>query len=177
MGKSFFDKIQAKLELLRLEKRYTRSRHRRSAFVSNAVYVDGEYVFQTPNSTGSSTTTTASGGIDALHGDRARPEPPVAHLPLDEVHEEDEREADRRMDEEYQREQQQQQKQQQKQQRKRFNRFSTSAAPTPREVETENDGYQRKKLNRYSSMPGFGGGYDANKSTPRVQERRLSMIR
>ncbi|KAI0189087.1 hypothetical protein EV127DRAFT_408973 [Xylaria flabelliformis] len=51
----FFDKIQSKLELYRLEKRYTRNRHRRSTFISNAQYVDGEYVFQTPSSTGSST--------------------------------------------------------------------------------------------------------------------------
>ncbi|KAI0409111.1 hypothetical protein F4802DRAFT_232583 [Xylaria palmicola] len=52
----FFEKIQSKLELYRLEKRYTRNRHRRSTFTSNAMYVDGEYVFQTPSSTGSSAT-------------------------------------------------------------------------------------------------------------------------
>ncbi|KAI1364012.1 hypothetical protein F5Y08DRAFT_340092 [Xylaria arbuscula] len=51
----FFDKLHSKLELYRLEKRYTRNRHRRSTFVSNAMYVDGEYVVQTPSSTGSST--------------------------------------------------------------------------------------------------------------------------
>ncbi|KAI0433153.1 hypothetical protein F5Y09DRAFT_98436 [Xylaria sp. FL1042] len=51
----FFEKLHSKLELYRLEKRYTRNRHRRSTFVSNAMYVDGEYVFQTPSSTGSST--------------------------------------------------------------------------------------------------------------------------
>ncbi|KAL2889850.1 hypothetical protein HOO65_020392 [Ceratocystis lukuohia] len=49
------DRIQAKLELMRLEKRYTRHRHRRSTFQTNAVYVDGEYIYQTPNMTGSST--------------------------------------------------------------------------------------------------------------------------
>ncbi|KAL1888296.1 hypothetical protein Cpir12675_006232 [Ceratocystis pirilliformis] len=49
------DRIQAKLELMRLEKRYTRRRHRRSTFQTNAVYVDGEYIHQTPNMTGSST--------------------------------------------------------------------------------------------------------------------------
>ncbi|KAI1424175.1 hypothetical protein F5Y12DRAFT_753487 [Xylaria sp. FL1777] len=54
----FLAKIQSKLELYRLEKRYTRNRHRRSTFVSNAMYVDGEYVLQTPSSTGSSTTRT-----------------------------------------------------------------------------------------------------------------------
>ncbi|KAI3325705.1 hypothetical protein HD806DRAFT_454663 [Xylariaceae sp. AK1471] len=51
----FIEKIQSKLELYRLEKRYTRNRNRRSTFVSNAMYVDGEYVYQTPNTTGSST--------------------------------------------------------------------------------------------------------------------------
>ncbi|KAI1440326.1 hypothetical protein F5Y02DRAFT_423113 [Annulohypoxylon stygium] len=52
---SLFQKIQAKIELFRLEQRYTRNRHRRSAFISNAIYVDGEYIYQTPNNTGSST--------------------------------------------------------------------------------------------------------------------------
>ncbi|KAI1184762.1 hypothetical protein F5B17DRAFT_433245 [Nemania serpens] len=51
----FFEKIQSKIEIYRLEKRYTRNRQRRSTFISNAMYVDGEYVYQTPSSTGSST--------------------------------------------------------------------------------------------------------------------------
>ncbi|KAL5606791.1 hypothetical protein BROUX41_003171 [Berkeleyomyces rouxiae] len=54
------DRIQAKLELMRLEKRYTRHRHRRSTFQTNAVYVDGEYIYQTPNVTGSSDYSSAS---------------------------------------------------------------------------------------------------------------------
>ncbi|KAK8066391.1 hypothetical protein PG997_013138 [Apiospora hydei] len=41
---SFLEKIQAKIELYRLEQRYTRNRNRRSTFISNAVYVDGELV-------------------------------------------------------------------------------------------------------------------------------------
>lgn len=57
---NFIERIQAKLELFRLEQRYTRRRNRRSTFVSNAIYVDGEYVYQTPTSTGSSTTSSAS---------------------------------------------------------------------------------------------------------------------
>lgn len=57
MGQSIFERIQAKIELFRLEQRYTRRRHRRSTFVSNAIYVDGEYIYNTPNSTGSSTNT------------------------------------------------------------------------------------------------------------------------
>ncbi|CRK26409.1 hypothetical protein HYQ45_011671 [Verticillium longisporum] len=59
--------IQQKIELFRLEQRYTRRRNRRSTFQSSAVYVDGEYVYQTPNSTGSSTSTSDSGRINALH--------------------------------------------------------------------------------------------------------------
>ena len=69
MGQSLFDKIQAKLELFRLEQRYTRRRNRRSTFVSNAIYVDGEYVYQTPNSTGSSTESSVP-RIDALHTEK-----------------------------------------------------------------------------------------------------------
>ncbi|KAI1121853.1 hypothetical protein F5Y10DRAFT_255454 [Nemania abortiva] len=61
----FFEKIQSRIEIYRLEKRYTRNRHRRSTFISNATYVDGEYVFQTPSSTGSSTTSTTSTRISA----------------------------------------------------------------------------------------------------------------
>ncbi|KAJ2969359.1 hypothetical protein NQ176_g8705 [Zarea fungicola] len=44
MGRSLLDRIQAKLEFFRLEQHYTRRRHRRSTFVSNAVYVDGDDV-------------------------------------------------------------------------------------------------------------------------------------
>jgi hypothetical protein len=54
------DRIHAKIELFRLEQRYTRRRNRRSTFVSNAIYVDGEYIYQTPASTGSTTNTAAS---------------------------------------------------------------------------------------------------------------------
>jgi hypothetical protein len=73
MGKSILERIQARIELFRLEQRYTRRRHRRSTFQSNAIYVDGEYVYQTPNSTGSSTTSTPR--INALH--EAEPMPPT----------------------------------------------------------------------------------------------------
>ncbi|KAI0391537.1 hypothetical protein F5Y17DRAFT_460716 [Xylariaceae sp. FL0594] len=66
----FIDKIQAKIEIYRLEKRYTRNRHRRSTFVSNAMYVDGEYVV--PDTTGSST---ASSGSSS----------PVAATPTEEI--------------------------------------------------------------------------------------------
>lgn len=74
---SLIQRIQAKLELMRLEKRYTRSRNRRSTFVSNAIYVDGEYIYQTPVSTGSSSDSSSSQygtHINALHH-----EEPTAH--------------------------------------------------------------------------------------------------
>ena len=48
------DRIQAKLELFRLEQRYTNRRNRRTAFSSDAIYVDGEYVYAASNNTGSS---------------------------------------------------------------------------------------------------------------------------
>jgi hypothetical protein len=57
---SLFDRLQARLELFRLEQRYTRRRNRRSTFVSNATYVDGEYIYNTPTSTGSSGYTSSS---------------------------------------------------------------------------------------------------------------------
>lgn len=39
-----FEKLQAKLELYKLEQRYTK-RKRRTTFISDAHYVDGEYVY------------------------------------------------------------------------------------------------------------------------------------
>jgi len=42
---NLLDLLQQKLELFRLEQRYTRRRHRRSTFVSEAQYVDGEYIY------------------------------------------------------------------------------------------------------------------------------------
>ncbi|KAH0529758.1 hypothetical protein TsFJ059_004466 [Trichoderma semiorbis] len=127
MGQSLFERIQAKLELFRLEQRYTRRRNRRSTFVSNAVYVDGEYVYQTPNSTGSSTESTTS-RLDALHGDRASPTP-------------------------------------------RSPMHSMTPEPTSPTMEALPE---RKKLNRFSSMPGFGG---SRTDQQRTVQRRTSMIR
>lgn len=48
------------MELFRLEQRYTRRRNRRSTFVSEAQYVDGEYIYS-PTST-YSTKCSAAGG-------------------------------------------------------------------------------------------------------------------
>jgi len=44
------DLIQQKIELFRLEQRYTRRRNRRSTFVSEAQYVDGEYIYSPTSS-------------------------------------------------------------------------------------------------------------------------------
>lgn len=99
MGLNLLDRIQAKIELFRLEQRYTRRRNRRSTFVSNATYVDGEYVYNSPNTTGSSYNT-------------SRSQPP-AELPSPSAESQQEQPAP-----------------------------SVSAA--------------QKRLNRWSSMPGFG---------------------
>jgi hypothetical protein len=168
---SLLDKLQSKLELLRLEKRYTRSRHRRSHFVSGAVYVDGEYVFQTPSSTGSSkssshTTVTGTPGVDALHGDYYAHKAQSREPAVDVIAEED-----RSVEENFQ--------------RNRMNRFSTmpsmpSMSSMNREHETPEETHQRKKLNRFSSIAGFGRDYDVNNKAlpPRPKEnRRLSMLR
>ncbi|KAI1817669.1 hypothetical protein GGS20DRAFT_482781 [Poronia punctata] len=78
----FLEKLQSKLEIYRLEKRYTRNRHRRSTFVSNAMYVDGEYVFQTPSTTGSSTNSNASASTSTEdHARRNGDMPTVSEYP------------------------------------------------------------------------------------------------
>lgn len=47
---NLIDLFHQKIELFRLEQRYTRRRNRRSTFVSEAQYVDGEYIYS-PTST------------------------------------------------------------------------------------------------------------------------------
>ncbi|EKG17799.1 hypothetical protein MPH_04931 [Macrophomina phaseolina MS6] len=55
-----FEKLQAKLELYRLEQRYTR-RDKRTTFISDARYVDGEYVYgSSPSSPYSSTSSSTT---------------------------------------------------------------------------------------------------------------------
>jgi hypothetical protein len=125
MGQSLIDRIQAKLELFRLEQRYTRRRNRRSTFVSNAVYVDGEYVYQTPNSTGSSAESSTM-RVDALHGEKVGAKTTTAIAPV------------------------------------MANSSTESVSPA-----------QRKRLHRFSSMPGFGGTFSP-KDRAQVKERRLS---
>ncbi|ORY13241.1 hypothetical protein BCR34DRAFT_481394 [Clohesyomyces aquaticus] len=54
------ERLQAKLELYRLEQRYTR-RDKRTTFYSDAQYVDGEYVYaSSPTSTKSHSTNSSS---------------------------------------------------------------------------------------------------------------------
>jgi len=68
------EKLQAKIELYRLEQRYARRKHR-ITFTTNAQYVDGEYVY--PNNTGSTglspTTSTATVSRYSIGGSAWRP--------------------------------------------------------------------------------------------------------
>ncbi|KAL2009789.1 hypothetical protein VTN00DRAFT_5596 [Thermoascus crustaceus] len=59
------EKLQAKIELYRLEQRYTRRKHR-TTFHSCAQYVDGEYVYNTHSPTSPTGTVSkhATGGSD-----------------------------------------------------------------------------------------------------------------
>lgn len=104
MAPGLFERIQSKIDIWRLEQRYTRHRNRRSTFVSNAIYVDGEYIYQTPNATGSSNNSNSSSTYES-----ASPSPTQAQT---------------------------------------FGPSATAEATTTNK--------QRKKLNRFSSMPGFG---------------------
>lgn len=100
------ERIQAKIELFRLEQRYTRRRHRRSTFVSNAIYVDGEYIYQSPNTTGSSANTSRTNSTQNTTATNK----------------------------------------------------STPRAPSPAMDQPAVATKQQKRLNRWSSMPGFGSG-------------------
>lgn len=83
MSPSIIERIQARIELFRLEQRYTRRRHRRSTFHSNAIYVDGEYIYNTPNTTGSSTGTNASAPANRAAAASAAAPPPFVPSPDD----------------------------------------------------------------------------------------------
>lgn len=67
-----FDKLQAKLEIYRLEQRYTR-RKNRSTFTTAAQYVDGEYVF--PDSEASSPVSVSKNSTGSMERDFWRPPP------------------------------------------------------------------------------------------------------
>lgn len=123
------EKLQAKLELFRLEQRYTRNRHRRSTFISNAVYKDGEYVYQTPNTTGSSSTSSSPSSSSPWSRNGSAPEV-VVEEPEDSY------------------------------------RRSIEAVPSPQlPKKAARSTAERKKMNRWSSMPGFGSGSTGKPST------------
>lgn len=61
------DSLRAKLEIYRLEQRYTR-RDKRSTWVSGAHYVDGEYVYGNSESTVSSPTSSTNSGSSKSSG-------------------------------------------------------------------------------------------------------------
>ena len=61
---NLLDLLHQKLELFRLEQRYTRRRNRRSTFVSEAQYVDGEYIYS-PTSTYSAKCSAGSSDSEA----------------------------------------------------------------------------------------------------------------
>ena len=130
---SLIEKLQAKLELFRLEQRYTRNRHRRSTFISNAVYKDGEYIYQTPNTTGSSTNSNNSAST------ASSPWSPNASATVG-IEEEPNEE---RHSQSYGRE--------------NARRSLEERKPEPRARN------ERKKMNRWSSMPGFGSNSSMSK--------------
>jgi hypothetical protein len=67
---NLIDLLHQKLELFRLEQRYTRRRNRRSTFVSEAQYVDGEYIYS-PTSTYSAKCSAGSDSdVDGNNSDR-----------------------------------------------------------------------------------------------------------
>ncbi|KAF2746987.1 hypothetical protein M011DRAFT_403471 [Sporormia fimetaria CBS 119925] len=65
----FFEKLQARLELYRLEQRYTR-RDKRTTFYSDAQYVDGEYVYAT-SPTSSTKSASTNNTANSRHGGRS----------------------------------------------------------------------------------------------------------
>lgn len=147
MGKSIFEKIQARLELFRLEQRYTRRRDRRTTFVSGAHYEDGEYVFQTPASTGSSD---KSSRINALHGEKPSAVPVAEIHPRSSASDDDEA---------------------------RDHHDAEWAVPrrAATDVDAMNP-TARKRLNRLSSMPAFGAQGDRPVGGLTRKQRRTSMF-
>jgi hypothetical protein len=61
---NLFDLLHQKIEIFRLEQRYTKRRNRRSTFVSEAQYVDGEYIYS-PTSSYSAKCSTGSSDNEA----------------------------------------------------------------------------------------------------------------
>jgi hypothetical protein len=68
---NLIDLFHQKIELFRLEQRYTRRRNRRSTFVSEAQYVDGEYIY---SPTSSYSAKCSAGNSDSEEADRGSKE-------------------------------------------------------------------------------------------------------
>lgn len=126
------EKLQAKLELFRLEQRYTRNRHRRSTFISNAVYKDGEYIYQTPTTTGSSTNSASTTS--------SSPWSPGTAAAATAIEEEE-------------------------QEPRRYRGSLDVPNPQPQK-QTARSAAERKKMNRWSSMPGFGSTTSGKSNSP-----------
>lgn len=56
----FIDKLRMKLDIYKLEQKYTR-REKRSTFVSGASYVNGEYIYNSPTGSNKSASSFGSG--------------------------------------------------------------------------------------------------------------------
>jgi len=68
---NLLDLLHQKIELFRLEQRYTRRRNRRSTFVSEAVYHEGEYIY---SPTSSYSAKCSAGSSDSEEADRGNKE-------------------------------------------------------------------------------------------------------
>ncbi|EKD14230.1 uncharacterized protein L3040_003631 [Drepanopeziza brunnea f. sp. 'multigermtubi'] len=77
MGNRIVELIQSKFELFRLEKRYTRTRNRRSTFVSEAQYVDGEYIYSPTSAYSTKHNTGSSRASDSTTDTNATQDPKV----------------------------------------------------------------------------------------------------
>lgn len=64
------DSLRAKLEIYRLEQRYTK-REKRTTFISGAQYVDGEYIYGNESTVTSPTGSSTSGGSFGSFGKRS----------------------------------------------------------------------------------------------------------
>lgn len=65
---NLIDLLQQRIEIFRLEQRYTKRRNRRSTFVSDALYVDGEYIYSptsSPSTSSYSAKCSAAGNSDS----------------------------------------------------------------------------------------------------------------
>jgi len=67
-----FSLIRSKIDIIRIENRYTKRRNRRSTFVSDAVYVDGEYIFSSSRNSADSTESSEINSTEDRESERAR---------------------------------------------------------------------------------------------------------